>query len=345
MGTDNNPIDIIMLVVTCAIIRNEEDEVLVVQRGEATDHPFKWEFPGGKLASDETEEECIIREVKEELSIDIVITGRLPAVDHDYGHKKIHLIPFICDTLDEIPFLSEHIAYKWLDNKDLPSIDFSAADVFVVKNYLDKIKNERSNDDLIKKAPESEFNEDAELQSIVNKMMSMKEAEWVATAAIENPAIFRKLFEYSHSSDKKLAFRASWTLTKVCDRFPELIYPYLSQIVDNLTGIESESTLRSFLRIISLSNLEKVNTRQHGLLADFCFITLNSGFSAITVKAYSMEILYKLSLIYPELANELSTSIRILMEDGSAGITARGAQIIKKLADMPVEPKPGKKDL
>ena len=54
-----------------------------------------------------------------------------------------------------------------------------------------------------------------------------------------------------------------------------------------------------------------------------------------------MEILYKLSLIYPELANELSTSIRILMEDGSAGIIARGSIIIKKLAEMPVKPKPG----
>jgi len=51
-----------MIKVTCAIIRNEEDEILVVQRGEATDHPFKWEFPGGKVAAGETEEECIIRE-------------------------------------------------------------------------------------------------------------------------------------------------------------------------------------------------------------------------------------------------------------------------------------------
>ena len=60
-------------------------------------------------------------------------------------------------------------------------------------------------------------------------MMSMKEAEWIATSAIENPAIFRKLMEYSYSPDKKLAFHASWTLTKVCDKFPEIIYPYLTR--------------------------------------------------------------------------------------------------------------------
>ena len=81
----------IMIIVTCAIIRNEENEILVVQRGEATDHPFKWEFPGGKLAPEETEEECIIREVNEELSMEIVICGKLQEVDHDYGHKQIDL--------------------------------------------------------------------------------------------------------------------------------------------------------------------------------------------------------------------------------------------------------------
>lgn len=314
---------------------------MVVQRGEATDHPLKWEFPGGKLAADETEEDCIIREVKEELSMEIVITGKLPAVDHDYGHKQIHLIPFVCDTLDEIPFLSEHIAYKWLEDKDLLAVDFSGADIYVAENYLERVNSEKIKDESLKPTTEAESNNDADLQAIVNNMMSTKEAEWVATSAIENPAIFIKLFEFSHSSDKKLAFRASWTLTKVCDRFPELIYPYLGQIVDTLENIDNESTLRSFLRIISLSDLEKINARQHGFLAEFCFSKLNSGFSAIAIKAYSMEIIYRLALIYPELANELSATINILQGEGSAGVVARGHMIMKKLAEIPVKPKSG----
>src|SRR5664279_295418 len=133
-----------MIIVTCAVIRNEDNQILVVQRGEATDHPFKWEFPGGKLAPGETEEECIIREVDEELSLEIVIRGGLPEVEHNYGHKQIKLIPFICDTLDEMPVLSEHIDYKWLDVEDLMSVDFSEADVFVARDYLKRQKNEKS---------------------------------------------------------------------------------------------------------------------------------------------------------------------------------------------------------
>jgi 8-oxo-dGTP diphosphatase len=328
-----------MIIVTCAVIRNEENEILVVQRGEATDHPFKWEFPGGKLAPRETEEECVIREVEEELSMEIVICGKLAEVDYDYGHKQIRLIPFICDTLDEMPFLSEHVASKWVEEKDLMMLDFSEADVFVAKNYLERTKVEKINELQTVSLSDDSLTNSADFQSIVNNMMSMKEAEWVATSAIENPAIFKKLFEYSLSSDKKLAFRASWTLTKVCDRFPEIIYPILPQIVETLDKIDDESTLRSFLKIISVSDLDGITGSQQGRLADFCFNVLNSGFSAIAVKAYSMEVLYRLSLIYPELANELSTSILILMEEGSAGITARGRMILRKMAEISIKPK------
>ena len=328
-----------MITVTCAIIRNEENEVLIVQRGEETDHPFKWEFPGGKLAENETEEECIIREIKEELSMEIVIVGKLPSVEYDYGHKQIRLIPFICDTLDELPFLSEHIAFRWVMAGEMKSVDFSEADVFVANNYFERIKTGHNHEDHIPQYPQSDSIDDTELQSMINNMISMKEADWIATSAIENPAIFRKLLDYSHSPDKKLAFHASWTLSKVCDKFPEIILPFLSQIVDSLGKIDNESTLRSFLRIISLTDMAEINTNRHGLLADFCFIQLNSGFSAVAVKAYSMEILYRLSLIYPELATELSASIVILMEDGSAGITSRGRMILKKLAEIPIGPK------
>jgi len=328
-----------MIRVTCAVIRNEENEVLVVRRGESSDHPLKWEFPGGKLLPGETDEECVIREVKEELSMEIVICGQLKEVNYDYGHKQITLVPFICDTLDELPFLSEHVDYKWLKKTDLMTVDFSEADVFVAGNYLESFQNEAEpdvqeiSDDVRSKIV------DEDLKDMVNNMMSMQEAEWVATSAIENPAVFQKLFEYSSSSDRKLAFRASWTLSKVCDRFPELIIPYLSRIVEILNEIDNESALRSFLRILALSDPEKINSRQHGHLAEFCFNALKSGFSAIAVKAYSMEILYKLALIYPELAVELAASVNMLQGEGSAGIVSRARMIMKKLAEMPIGPK------
>jgi 8-oxo-dGTP diphosphatase len=322
-----------MILVTCAIIRNEDNEVLVVQRGEKTDHPFKWEFPGGKLRKGETEEECIIREIREELSMEVIICSKSNPVVHDYGQKKIKLIPFICDTLDDLPVLSEHEDFKWVSPEALGSVDFCEADVIVASQYMAMTVNEPA-----VKGQESETEQseavDKDLQKMINNMMSMQEAEWVAASAGENPVLFQKLLNYSYSPDRKLAFRASWTLSKVIDKYPELITPYLSEIIEEINRIDNESTQRSFLRILSMSDLRKISQRHQGILADHCFRALNSGFSAIAIKAYSMEIIYRLALIYPELANELAVSINMLQGEGSAGVIARGRIILKKLAEI-----------
>jgi 8-oxo-dGTP diphosphatase len=325
-----------MIDVTCAIIRNEDNEVLIVQRGEKTDHPLKWEFPGGKTISGESYEDCILREISEELSISIVICGQLEPVDYDYGHKRIRLIPFICDTLDELPLLSEHLAFKWIPARELVTVDFCEADVLVSEQYLSGLNGmvetpEKPGIENLQSAID-----DADLKEMINSMMSMQEADWVANSAIENPAIFNKLLEYSYSKDSKLAFRASWTLSKACDLFPELIYPHLPKIVESIPKFDNESVQRSFLRIISLREISDLTSRHHGILADHCFEMLKSGFSAIAIKAYSMEILYKLAVIYPELGNELASNIGVLMEDGSAGIIARGKQVLKKISEIPL---------
>lgn len=322
-----------MIRVTCAIIRNEDNEVLVVQRSEETDHPLKWEFPGGKIKDGESEEECIIREIKEELSMDIVICGRLQEVEHNYGHKQIILIPFICDTLDELPLLAEHKAFRWISPADLKIIDFSEADIFVANKYISDtgpIKAKKG----ISEETELPAKVDEDLRTMINGIMTTREVEWVANSAIENPAIFRKLLDYSFLEDKKLAFRSSWTLTKVCDRYQDLIYPHLERIVEGLEKVDNESTQRSFLRMISLSDMNRLTSKQHGMLADYCFNALRSGFSAIAIKAYSMEILYNLAVIYPELVNEISTTINLLQEEGSAGIVAKGRMVLKRLAEI-----------
>jgi 8-oxo-dGTP diphosphatase len=326
-----------MISVTCAIIRNEDNEVLVVQRGEKSDHPFKWEFPGGKVGPGEGEEDCIIREVSEELSMSIVISARLEQVSYDYGHKQIRLIPFICDTLDELPVLSEHLGFRWISAGDLASIDFCEADILVVQRYLSYI-NGRDREKPVTHEADDHQEGDKEVMDMIFNMIGIKEVEWIVTSASENPGLFLKLLSYSYSNDNKLAFRSSWTLSKMFDRFPGMIKPHLSEIVERLNELENESARRSFLRILSLSDMQELSPDHHGLLADHCFNALNSGFSAIAIKAYSMEILYKLAVIYPELANELAVTVNMLKGEGSAGIEARGRIILKKLAEISSDP-------
>ena len=125
-----------MIMVSCAIILNSKGQVLVTQRSATMPLPLKWEFPGGKIEAGETAEECLIREIKEELNIEIQITGSLPTNDYQYPDKLIRLIPFICRQTGGDLALKEHAAYKWLDAKDLLDLDWAEADVGVVEEYL-----------------------------------------------------------------------------------------------------------------------------------------------------------------------------------------------------------------
>ena len=125
-----------MIEVSCAIIINPFDQVLVTQRSAHMPLPLKWEFPGGKIEENETAEECLIREIREELNIEIEITSALSPNDHQYPDKLIRLIPFICKKTGDKIILKEHADYKWLDVKDLLDLEWAEADVGVVEEYL-----------------------------------------------------------------------------------------------------------------------------------------------------------------------------------------------------------------
>jgi len=325
-----------MIRVTCGIIKNEEEKILVVQRGPESDHPMKWEFPGGKVNPGESDEDSVIREIGEELSMEIVITGRMQPVVYDYGFREIELIPFICDTLDEIPFLNEHVAYLWLSAEAFKDVDFAQADRLVAENYINNYYSPTTASESISDAGsyDKAGSADPELMDMIGRMISLKEVDWIATSALDNPLIIRKLLDYSLSTDKKLAFHSSWILTKAFDKKPDSFNACLPEITDAIERLDNESVLRSFLRIISLSDLAVLNQNYHGMLTETCFTYLRSRSSAIAVKAYSMEILYRIAMIYPELINELASTIRLMEADDSAGIKARGSSILKKLANF-----------
>ncbi len=319
-----------MIEVTCAIIRNEDDEILVVQRGEKTDHPFMWEFPGGKLNKDESEEDCIIREISEELNMNIVICGRLPAVEHDYGHKQIRLVPFVCDTLDDLPFLTEHVAFKWLAPGEILSVGFSEADIPVAGEYLKYINYVESSTSQIQTTSVNSIRE-ADFVLTLENTHGRKEAEWLAELAAEKEDVLSRLINFSFSADNKLSSKASWSLSKVHDKHPETLTPFIPMIIGSLDRLENESVRRSFMKIISISDITVVTRKHQGILADYCFRMLRSGFSSIAVKAYSMEIIYRLAQVYPELTGELAATINLLQDEKSAGILAKGRIILKRL--------------
>lgn len=124
-----------MINVTCAIII-KDNKILVAQRSEKMKMPLKWEFPGGKLESGETEIECIIREIKEELNIEIVVVKELQNRIYDHGDYKINLIPFVAHYSSGEIRLTEHKQFRLLKLSELLDLDWAEADLPIVKELL-----------------------------------------------------------------------------------------------------------------------------------------------------------------------------------------------------------------
>lgn len=120
--------------VPCAIIEHN-GKVLAGQRSAALSFPLQWEFPGGKQEESETDEETLVREIREELNVEIDIIQKLPVTTKDQGWREIILVPFVCRLRTHDIVLSEHEQISWLEPQDLPTLDWTEADLGVIQSY------------------------------------------------------------------------------------------------------------------------------------------------------------------------------------------------------------------
>lgn len=121
------------IAVVAAVIKHE-DKILCVQRAPSKyDYiSLKYEFPGGKVEQGETPEQAIIREIQEELHMEIVVNSHLITVDYDYPDFSISLNTFLCHSNNKDLQLLEHVDYQWLTINELTTLDWAAADLPIV---------------------------------------------------------------------------------------------------------------------------------------------------------------------------------------------------------------------
>lgn len=123
--------------VVAAIIIHE-NKIFATQRGYGE---FKdgWEFPGGKIEPGETPQEALVREIKEELDIEIEVKDFLETVEYDYPEFHLSMDCFFCSIRSGELVLKEHEAAKWLTVETLDSVDWLPADqglVEEIREYL-----------------------------------------------------------------------------------------------------------------------------------------------------------------------------------------------------------------
>ena len=119
--------------VVAAIIQ-KENKILATKRGYG-EFINMWEFPGGKIESGETKEQALVREIKEELNIEIIVDKFAIDIEYQYPNFYLFMSCFMCSIKEgSIEFL-EHNDGKWITKEELNTLNWLPADIDAV-NYL-----------------------------------------------------------------------------------------------------------------------------------------------------------------------------------------------------------------
>ncbi len=152
----------------------------------------------------------------------------------------------------------------------------------------------------------------------------------VAKYAAKEEGNFKSLLECIGSKDKKLAGRAAWSLSFVHDFYPPCILPHLPEMIALLCqkGVY-DAVARNILSAITKVELP---TEYHGEIMNYCFDKITNIESTAAIKSYSLEIIGKLALLYPEIQPEIIMILNDRMPFEVASFKARGRKILKKLS-------------
>lgn len=115
--------------VVCAIMLNEDGEILIARRKEGRVRSGYWEFPGGKIHSNESPERAITREIKEEMSIEIIPERIVGSYIHEYPDIKVELTALLCDCKTAPINSTDHDAILWVKSSELKNQTLSEADL------------------------------------------------------------------------------------------------------------------------------------------------------------------------------------------------------------------------
>lgn len=120
--------------VVAAIIK-EEEYILAAQRGYGE---FKnwWEFPGGKIEANESPEEALKREIREELEVEISVGDLFDTVEYDYENFHLSMKCYFCKIISGKITLKEHKNLKYLKKEELGSVNWLPADVSIIKKLI-----------------------------------------------------------------------------------------------------------------------------------------------------------------------------------------------------------------
>lgn len=126
-----------------AVITDPQGKILIDRRKQEGLLGGLWEFPGGKIEPGESFEECVVREIKEELGIDIKVNDKLITIDHAYTHFKVTLNVFNCTHLSGEPQTIECDEVKWVTLNEIDQYPFPKANGQIIEAIKTQAENSK----------------------------------------------------------------------------------------------------------------------------------------------------------------------------------------------------------
>jgi len=124
-----------------AVIRDDRDLILIDRRLAKGLLGGFWEFPGGKIEGNETVQECIKREVLEEIGIEIAVDSHLITIDHTYSHFRVNLQVYNCRYLSGEARAIECEEIRWVTIQELDNYTFPAANQEIIRALKDMVNS------------------------------------------------------------------------------------------------------------------------------------------------------------------------------------------------------------
>ncbi len=125
--------DVIEVVAALAPHPTESDRYLVARRAAGEERGGRWEFPGGKIGPGEQHEEALARELREELAVEAEIGPLYLLTSHQYNDMRIRLWTYLARIHGNPTAGPGHTAIRWMSPDEMISVEFSAADLPVVR--------------------------------------------------------------------------------------------------------------------------------------------------------------------------------------------------------------------
>lgn len=119
-------------IIGVGVVWNTQQQILIDRRRPEGAMGGLWEFPGGKIEPGETIEECIQREIEEELGIEIEVGKHLITIEHDYSHLRVTLTVHHCRHLSGIPQLIECDEIRWVTLDEIDRFNFPKANEQII---------------------------------------------------------------------------------------------------------------------------------------------------------------------------------------------------------------------